>query len=181
MIRVNSQSGKGGVAYIMKTEHRLDLPRRLQIEFSRVVQSRTDASGGEMSPDALWEIFSSEYLDPSGPLGLISVNSASATGKTDTVTATVADRGVERQIVGEGNGPVSAFVDAISTLGHQVRVLDYQEHALSSGGDALAAAYVECEVGVGEDSQVVWGVGMDPNIVAASLRAVTSATNRVAR
>ncbi|CAA9398952.1 MAG: 2-isopropylmalate synthase [uncultured Propionibacteriaceae bacterium] len=181
VIRVNSQSGKGGVAYIMKTEHRLDLPRRLQIEFSRVVQSRTDASGGEMSPDALWEIFSSEYLDPAGPLGLISVNSASATGKTDTVTATVADRGVERQIVGEGNGPVSAFVDAISTLGHQVRVLDYQEHALSSGGDALAAAYVECEVGVGEDSQVVWGVGMDPNIVAASLRAVTSATNRVAR
>ncbi|HET9872514.1 MAG TPA: 2-isopropylmalate synthase [Propionibacteriaceae bacterium] len=179
VIRVNSQSGKGGVAYLMKTEHALDLPRRLQIEFSRVVQTKTDASGGEMSPSALWEIFAAEYLSEEGGLQLISVNSTTATGKTDSIEATVTDHGTERHIFGEGNGPVSAFVDAISALGHTVRVLDYHEHALSSGGDALAAAYVECEVGVGEDSQVVWGVGMDANIVAASLRAVTSAVNRV--
>ncbi|MDX6323502.1 MAG: 2-isopropylmalate synthase [Propionibacteriaceae bacterium] len=181
VIRVNSQSGKGGVAYIMKTEHAMDLPRRLQIEFSRVVQTRTDASGGEISPEALWEIFSTEYLDAQEPLRLVSVNSTSVTGRTDSVTATVTDHGRDRTITGEGNGPVSAFVDAISTLGHEVRVLDYHEHALSSGGDALAAAYVECEVGVGEDSQLVWGVGMDANIVGASLKAVTSAVNRVDR
>jgi 2-isopropylmalate synthase len=181
VIRVNSQSGKGGVAYIMKTEHAMDLPRRLQIEFSRVVQTRTDASGGEISPEALWEIFSAEYLDAQEPLRLVSVNSTSVTGRTDSVTATVTDHGRDRTITGEGNGPVSAFVDAISTLGHEVRVLDYHEHALSSGGDALAAAYVECEVGVGEDSQLVWGVGMDANIVGASLKAVTSAVNRVDR
>jgi 2-isopropylmalate synthase len=181
VIRVNSQSGKGGVAYIMKTEHAMDLPRRLQIEFSRVVQTRTDASGGEISPETLWEIFSAEYLDAQEPLRLVSVNSTSVTGRTDSVTATVTDHGRDRTITGEGNGPVSAFVDAISTLGHEVRVLDYHEHALSSGGDALAAAYVECEVGVGEDSQLVWGVGMDANIVGASLKAVTSAVNRVDR
>jgi 2-isopropylmalate synthase len=159
----------------------MDLPRRLQIEFSRVVQTRTDASGGEISPEALWEIFSAEYLDTQEPLRLVSVNSTSVTGRTDSVTATVTDHGRDRTITGEGNGPVSAFVDAISTLGHEVRVLDYHEHALSAGGDALAAAYVECEVGVGEDSQLVWGVGMDANIVGASLKAVTSAVNRVDR
>ena len=109
---------------------------------------------------------------------LISVISASGTGQNDSVTARVIDEGREREIVGEGNGPVSAFVDAISTLGHHVRVLDYHEHALSAGGDALAAAYVECEVGDGEDSEVLWGVGMDANIVTASLKAVSSAVNR---
>nr|MBA3529538.1 2-isopropylmalate synthase [Propionibacteriaceae bacterium] len=181
VIRVNSQSGKGGMAYIMKTEHNLDLPRRLQIEFSRVVQAHTDAGGGEVSPQAMWTIFQTAYLAPDTPLQLISVNSASGTGRTDTVTATVLSRGKIQEIAGEGNGPVSAFVDAISTLGHQVRVLDYHEHALSAGGDALAAAYVECEVGEGEDGEVLWGVGMDANIVTASLRAVSSAVNRQAR
>jgi len=181
VIRVNSQSGKGGVAYIMKTEHNLDLPRRLQIEFSRVVQTHTDAGGGEVSPRQLWTIFNTEYLEVDAPLQLVNVSSASGTGRTDSVTATVVSVGQQRLISGEGNGPVSAFVDAISALGYRVRVLDYHEHALSSGGDALAAAYVECEVGTGEDSEVVWGVGMDANIVTASLKAVASAVNRRAR
>jgi 2-isopropylmalate synthase len=178
VIRVNSQSGKGGVAYIMKAEHHLDLPRRLQIEFSRVVQAHTDADGGEVNPQEMWSIFQTEYLAPTAPLHLLAVKSTSSAGQHDTVTARVMSHGKERDISGEGNGPLSAFVDAISALGHHVRVLDYHEHALSSGGDALAAAYVECEVGDGEDSDVVWGVGTDPNIVTASLRAVTSAVNR---
>jgi len=183
VIRVNSQSGKGGVAYLMKSEHHLDLPRRLQIEFSRVVQAHTDADGGEVSPQHLWTVFQAEYLIPDVPLQLVGMHSTSGAGRLDTVTATVRSRGQLREISGEGNGPVSAFVDAISSLGHRVRVLDYHEHALSAGGDALAAAYVECEVASneqlsGEDSDVVWGVGMDANIVTASLRAVTSAVNR---
>jgi 2-isopropylmalate synthase len=178
VIRVNSQSGKGGVAYIMKTEHKLDLPRRLQIEFSRVVQSYTDAGGGEVSVEALWDVFEKAYLAPDRPLQLVEVSSAGGAGRTFQVSAAVVDRGRSRAITGEGNGPVSAFVDAISALGYHVRVLDYAEHALSAGGDALAAAYVECEVGEGEDAQVLWGVGTDANIVTASLRAVTSAVNR---
>ncbi len=178
VIRVNSQSGKGGVAYIMKTEHNLDLPRRLQIEFSRVVQAHTDTDGGEISPVRLWEIFTFEYLEPDSPLKLVDVSSASGGSGTFSVTAEVICHGKPQTISGEGNGPVSAFVDAISPLGFRVRVLDYHEHALSAGGDALAAAYVECEVGDGETSAVVWGVGMDANIVTASLRAVASAVNR---
>ena len=179
VIRVNSQSGKGGVAYIMKSEHNLDLPRRLQIEFSKAVQAHTDAGGGEVSPSRLWEIFQFEYLEPDTPLRLVSVSTASTAKGQTSLTAQVVAGGWMQTITGEGNGPVSAFVDAISTLDHHVRVLDYTEHALSSGGDALAAAYVECEVGQGEDSMVVWGVGMDANIVTASLKAVTSAINRV--
>ena len=127
VIRVNSQSGKGGVAYIMKTEHNLDLPRRLQIEFSRVVQAHTDADGGEVSPQRLWEIFQSSYLEPDAPLELVERRGASG----GTGQHVLGDRerwstgaGL-RQISGEGNGPVSAFVDAISPLGYQVRVLDY--------------------------------------------------------
>ena len=179
VIRVNSQSGKGGVAYIMKSEHNLDLPRRLQIEFSRAVQAHTDAGGGEVSSSRLWEIFQFEYLEPDTPLRLVSVSTSSTAKGQTSLTAQVVAGGWMQTITGEGNGPVSAFVDAISTLDHHVRVLDYTEHALSSGGDALAAAYVECEVGQGEDSMVVWGVGMDANIVTASLKAVTSAINRV--
>ena len=179
VIRVNSQSGKGGVAYIMKSEHNLDLPRRLQIEFSRVVQGHTDTDGGEVSPAELWRIFQLSYLQDREPLELASVDSSTMAGGHDTLTARVVSRGQARTITGEGNGPVSAYVDAISSLGYSVRVLDYAEHALSAGGDALAAAYVECEVGSGEDSVVAWGVGTDPNIVTASLKAVTSAVDRV--
>ena len=180
VIRVNSQSGKGGVAYIMKSEHNLDLPRRLQIEFSRAVQAHTDADGGEVSPGRLWEIFQFEYLEPRTPLQLVSVDSSAMIGGRDSLTGRVVSHGQALTISGEGNGPVSAYVDALSALGHRVRVLDYTEHALSAGGDALAAAYVECEVGDGEDSVVLWGVGMDANIVVASLKAVTSAVNRAA-
>jgi 2-isopropylmalate synthase len=181
VIRVNSQSGKGGVAYLMKSDHKLDLPRRLQIEFSKVVQAHTDADGGEVGSGQLWTIFQAEYLAADGPLQLVEVTSATGTGRNDSVIAQVVDDGTAQQITGEGNGPVSAYVDAISALGYHVRVLDYYEHALSAGGDALAAAYVECEVGDGEDSEVLWGVGMDANIVTASLKAVTSAVNRQAR
>jgi 2-isopropylmalate synthase len=180
VIRVNSQSGKGGVAYIMKSEHNLDLPRRLQIEFSKAVQAHTDAGGGEVSASRLWEIFQFEYLEPDTPLRLVSIATSSAQNGQTSLGAQIVANGSGQTITGEGNGPVSAFVDAISTLGHHVRVLDYAEHALSAGGDALAAAYVECEVGEGENSVVVWGVGMDANIVNASLKAVISAINRVA-
>ena len=164
----------------MKTEHNLDLPRRLQIEFSRVVQAYTDADGGEVSTEALWTVFERAYLKPDRPLELVEVSSAGGAGRTYGVSATVVDRGQTRKITGEGNGPVSAFVDAISALGYRVRVHDYAEHALSSGGDAQAAAYVECEVGDGDDAAVLWGVGMDANIVTASLKAVASAVCRAA-
>lgn len=176
VIRVNSQSGKGGVAYVMKSEHKLDLPRRLQIEFSRAVQEQTDGEGGEMTPGAIWTAFRSEYLDREEPLRLDSVHTSSAAGERDQLTVNVYVDGEARSLSGEGNGPIAAFVDALNGLeqGYDVRVLDYAEHALSSGGDAIAAAYVECAVG----DQVLWGVGLDANIVTASLKAVISAVNR---
>ncbi|MDX6325621.1 MAG: 2-isopropylmalate synthase, partial [Nocardioidaceae bacterium] len=174
VIRVNSQSGKGGVAYIMKADHKLDLPRRLQMEFSRVVQEHTDADGGEVSPDSMWTYFKETYLDREAPLRLNSVHTSSAAGEKDQLTVKVYVDGEPHTLEGTGNGPIAAFVDAINAIGYDVRVLDYAEHALSSGGDAIAAAYVECAVG----DQVLWGVGLDPNIVTASLRAVVSAVNR---
>ncbi len=176
VIRVNSQSGKGGVAYVMKAEHKLDLPRRLQIEFSRAVQELTDGEGGEMSPPAIWEAFRGEYLTREAPLRLSSVHTSSAEGEKDQLTVLVHVDGEIRELQGSGNGPIAAFVDAINGLEHDfdVRVLDYNEHALSSGGDAIAAAYVECAVG----DEILWGVGLDANIVTASLRAVISAVNR---
>jgi 2-isopropylmalate synthase len=176
VIRVNSQSGKGGVAYVMKTEHQLDLPRRLQIEFSQVIQARTDASGGEVSPAQMWEAFDAEYLAPSTPLSLSSHHTSSADGEDDQLDLTVDVDGTPKALVGRGNGPIAAFVDALRAVGHDVRVLDYAEHALSSGGDARAAAYVECAIG----ERILWGVGVDPNIVTASLKAVVSAVNRSA-
>jgi 2-isopropylmalate synthase len=173
VIRVNSQSGKGGVAYIMKADHHLDLPRRLQIEFSRVVQARTDAEGGEVTPAQIWEAFAAEYLS-AGPVTLRSHRTSSVVDAKDAVTAEVSVDGQARQIEGVGNGPISAFCDALGSLGIEVRVLDYTEHALSAGSDAQAAAYVECEIG----GQTGWGVGVDTNTVTASLRAVLSAVNR---
>jgi len=178
VIRVNSQSGKGGVAYILKAEHNLDLPRRAQIEFSRVIQERTDAEGGEMAPDAIWSVFRAEYLDRQTPLKLNSVHTSSAAGEKDQLSVNVYVEGELETLEGTGNGPIAAFVSAVNDLsqGYDVRVLDYHEHALSSGGDAIAAAYVECAVG----DQVLWGVGLDANIVTASLKAVISAVNRAA-
>jgi 2-isopropylmalate synthase len=181
VIRVNSQSGKGGVAYLLKSEHNLDLPRRAQIEFSRVIQERTDTEGGEMTADQIWSVFSAEYLERDTPLRLNSVHTSSAAGEKDQLSVNVYVDGSPVSLTGEGNGPIAAFVNAINELPapvsgtpFDVRVLDYAEHALSSGGDAIAAAYVECAVG----DQVLWGVGLDPNIVTASLKAVISAVNR---
>jgi 2-isopropylmalate synthase len=177
VIRVNSQSGKGGVAYVMKSEHHLDLPRRLQIEFSGVVQRLTDVGGGEIEPDRMWEVFAGEYLERDEPLALNSVHTSSAEGERDALEVGVYVDGDRRRLTGRGNGPIDAFVGALSEASFDVRVLDYAEHAMSSGGDARAAAYVECAIG----GEVVWGVGIDPNIVTASLRAVVSAVNRSAR
>jgi 2-isopropylmalate synthase len=173
VIRVNSQSGKGGVAYIMKAEHQLDLPRRLQIEFSRVIQAHTDAEGGEVSPAQMWEAFSAEYL-AEGPAALLAHHASSVVDAKDALTVELLLDGQQRQIEGTGNGPISAFCDALSSVVSAVRVLDYAEHALSAGSDAQAAAYVECEI----DGQTLWGVGIDANTVTASLRAVLSALNR---
>jgi 2-isopropylmalate synthase len=173
VIRVNSQSGKGGIAYIMKAEHQLDLPRRLQIEFSHVVQAHTDAEGGEVSPARMWEIFSAEYLTE-GPLALLDHQTSSVVDSKHALAAEVAVDGGAQQIEGVGNGPISAFCDALASIGVVARVLDYTEHALTEGTDAQAAAYVECEVG----GQVCWGVGIDTNTVTASMRAVLSAVNR---
>jgi 2-isopropylmalate synthase len=176
VIRVNSQSGKGGVAYIMKAEHRLDLPRRLQIEFSRVIQAHTDTEGGEVTPAQMWEIFSAEYL-AGGPLGLLDHQSSSVVESKHALAAEISVDGQAQQIDGVGNGPISAFCDALATIGIEARVLDYTEHALTQGTDAQAAAYVECEIG----SQVYWGVGIDTNTASASMRAVLSAVNRSRR
>jgi 2-isopropylmalate synthase len=177
VIRVNSQSGKGGVAYIMKEEHKFDLPRRLQIEFSGVVQHFTDTDGGEVGPQQMWDIFAGEYLIDHQQFGIVELerySTATVDGKVE-IDAEIRHRGARRPLVGVGNGPIDAYVQALRPLDIEVRVLDYAEHALSSGGDAQAAAYVECEV----NGRTVWGVGLDANIVTASIKAVTSAVNRV--
>jgi 2-isopropylmalate synthase len=178
VIRVNSQSGKGGVAYIMKTEHHFDLPRRLQIEFSGVIQRHTDSAGGEVDPAQMWEIFSRAYLVGHQPTPRLVVHDYTVS-TVDTKVEFVAQAeldGRSTSLSGVGNGPIDAFIHALSDVDIEVRVLDYAEHAMSSGGDAEAAAYVEAEV----DGTVLWGVGTDRNIVTASLRAVASAVNRVA-
>ncbi|WP_286929645.1 MULTISPECIES: 2-isopropylmalate synthase [Aeromicrobium] len=174
VIRVNSQSGKGGVAYIMKTEHQLDLPRRLQIEFSRAIQSMSEGEAGEIQPDQIWGAFTREYLERDEPYALNKFSSVTTEDGRDEQVVDLVVRGEERSFKGEGNGPVAAFVDGMRQAGADIRVLDYSEHALSSGGDAKAAAYVECEIA----GEVVWGVGIHENIVTASLRAVVCAANR---
>ncbi|QOR72723.1 2-isopropylmalate synthase [Ruania alkalisoli] len=186
VIRVNSQSGKGGVAYLLQSTRNLDLPRRLQIEFSQSVQKHTDSFGGEMSAERLWEIFSDEYL-PAGehggltPWGRFTLRatqvSSAGDGSDDVLTATIVDGDEESTVQARGNGPVAAFTAALAQLGVEVSVLDYAEHALSEGGDASAVAYVECDVA----DQVIWGVGIDPSITTASLKAIVSAVNRAVR
>ncbi len=186
VIRVNSQSGKGGVAFVMKAEHQLELPRRMQIEFSRVIQAHTDAEGGEVSPAQMWDIFSAEYLT-AGEMVLVSCQTSSAVADKDVLVAEVRVVGEERQLEGVGNGPISAFCDALANAGVGVRVLDYSEHALSAGSDAKAAAYLECEVivpGSADEAArtvVGWGAAIDTNTVTASLNAVLSAVNRARR
>jgi 2-isopropylmalate synthase len=181
VIRVNSQSGKGGVAYLMKSEHHLDLPRRHQIEFSKIVQVKTDNEGGEVTADQLWNIFEDEYLPtdsaPWGRFRLKGMSQNSVMGEDVQLTIKITDRGEPVELSGTGNGPIAAFCHIMQNHGVDVRVLDFHEHALSSGGDATAAAYLECEI----DGQVFWGVGIDPNTTTASLKAVVSAINRAIR
>jgi 2-isopropylmalate synthase len=181
VIRVNSQSGKGGVAYLMKTEHHLDLPRRLQIKFSKIVQGKTDSQGGEVSADELWAIFEDEYLPtasaPWGRFRLKGLSQTSVMNQDVQLTVVITDRGQEVELSGHGNGPIAAFCNILQNYGVDVRVLDFHEHALSAGGDASAAAYLECAIG----GDVYWGVGVDPNTTTASLKAVVSAINRAIR
>ncbi|HEX6449647.1 MAG TPA: 2-isopropylmalate synthase [Trebonia sp.] len=173
VIRVNSQSGKGGVAYVMKTGHSLDLPRRLQIEFSKVVQAHTDAEGGEATPDQIWEIFTRTYLTE-GDVRLLDHQSSQVVDGKHVLSAEVSVGGGTQEVEGTGNGPISAFCAALESVGVQARVLDYAEHALTEGTDAQAASYVEVSTG----GQVFWGVGIDTNTATASMRAILSAVNR---
>ena len=177
VIRVNSQSGKGGVAYVMKAEHQLELPRRLQIEFSRIIQQHTDTDGGEVSPQQIRDIFAAHYLDRRTPLRVLRHRLSDDGEGHDEICANVLVEDEEHQISGTGNGPIAAFVDALAALGFDVRVLDYVEHAMSAGDNAAAAAYVECTV----SEQILWGVGVSGSIVTASLNAVVSAVNRALR
>jgi 2-isopropylmalate synthase len=176
VIRVNSQSGKGGIAYVMKTGHALDLPRRLQIEFSKVIQVRTDEDGGEVTPAEIWETFQGEYL-ADGPLALLDHQASSVVDGKHRLAAEISVDGTSQEVEGIGNGPISAFCAALASVGIDARVLDYAEHALTEGTDAQAAAYVELETG----GQVLWGVGIDTNTATASMRAILSAVNRSRR
>ncbi|MFD7510316.1 2-isopropylmalate synthase [Streptomyces sp. NPDC059853] len=186
VIRVNSQSGKGGIAYVLQTDHKLDLPRRMQVEFSRIIQEKTDAEGGEITPAEIWRVFADEYLPAEGGApgwGRIALRDAQTTtsgGGVDALTVEAVVDGADTVLTGEGNGPLAAFFDALSragVIGQEVRLLDYVEHTMSEGAGSQAAAYIECAVG----DRVLWGIGIDANIVRASLKAVVSAVNRAAR
>ena len=183
VIRVNSQSGKGGVAYLLKTDHSLDLPRKLQIEFSRVVQGHTEALGGEVTSEELWKIFQDEYLPAQeadkkwGRFELKKMRTASELDGALELQVVLRDGQGEFSATGHGNGPISAFISVLSERGQELRLLDYVEHTLSAGGDALAAAYIELEVA----GRTLWGVGIDGDIATASLKALISSVNRSAR
>jgi 2-isopropylmalate synthase len=172
VIRVNSQSGKGGVAYVMKHDYHLDVPRRMQIEMSRIVQAVADADGGEIAPATIWELYRETYLDRTSPLRLLSYSIDS--GDLDRIRARVEVNGVEREISGQGNGPIAALVHALADVDIDARVLDYHEHATGAGEEAQAAAYLEVAVG----GVVLWGCGISPSITTASLYALVSAINR---
>jgi 2-isopropylmalate synthase len=183
VIRVNSQSGKGGVAYLLKSDHALDLPRRLQIEFSGVVQAKTDAEGGEVTSDQIWSIFTDEYLPSSvaderwGRFELLSTATQSNLSGDVSLAVTLRDGDERLEASGHGNGPVAAFLEIVRAQGFDVTLYDYVEHALSAGGDAQAAAYVELQV----DGERLWGVGIDGDISTASLKAIVSGVNRAIR
>lgn len=185
VIRVNSQSGKGGVSYLLKNDHHLDLPRRLQIEFSAVVQAKTDTEGGEVSSDEIWRIFQDEYLPfKEAPQeerwGRYEITKTATNSTGDGVTDLTVDLRVGDDVVvlnAQGNGPVDAFLKALASQGHEISLFDYVEHAMSSGGDAVAAAYVDLDV----DGQRLWGVGIDPDTSRATLKAIVSSVNRSLR
>ncbi|NSC21653.1 2-isopropylmalate synthase [Streptomyces albus subsp. chlorinus] len=181
VIRVNSQSGKGGIAYVLKGEHHLDLPRRMQVEFSRIIQEKTDTEGGEVTPADIWAVFQDEYLPtPDKSWGRIALRGAQTSTTSDGADALTVEAVVDGEPVtlsGTGNGPLAAFFDALHTIDVDVRLLDYVEHTMSEGVGAQAAAYIECAIG----GQVLWGVGIDANIVRASIKAAVSAVNRAYR
>ena len=212
IIRVNSQSGKGGMAYLLKTNHNLDLPKRLQVEFDNIVQNFADTTKKEVKDEDIWRLFKDEYLPveqsgmtaagvvvgdthdatlaPWGRLKLLKVAVSSGEDGSDTVLkARVLDRGVnvgvdephEREISGIGNGPIAAFLNAVSNLGIEASVMDYVEHTMSVGTDAMAASYVECQVGEDAETQIIWGVGIDSSITTSALKAIISAINRSQR
>ena len=212
IIRVNSQSGKGGMAYLLKTNHNLDLPKRLQIEFDKIVQNFADTTKKEVKDEDIWRLFKDEYLPveqsgmtaagvvvgdthdatlaPWGRLKLLKVAVSSGEDGSDTVLkARVLDRGVnvgvdephEREVSGIGNGPIAAFLNAVSNLGIEASVMDYVEHTMSVGTDAMAASYVECQVGEDAETQIIWGVGIDSSITTSALKAIISAINRSQR
>ena len=212
IIRVNSQSGKGGMAYLLKTNHNLDLPKRLQVEFDKVVQNYADETKKEVKDEDIWRLFKDEYLPVEesgataagvvvgdskdetlkqwGRLKLLKVSVSSGEDGSDTVLkARILDRGVnvgvdepvEREVSGIGNGPIAAFLNAVSNFGIEASVMDYVEHTMSVGTDAMAASYVECQIGEEDDASIVWGVGIDTSIVTSSLKAIISAINRSER
>ena len=212
IIRVNSQSGKGGMAYLLKTNHNLDLPKRLQVEFDKIVQNFADTTKKEVKDENIWRLFKDEYLPveqsgmtaagvvvgdthdatlaPWGRLKLLKVAVSSGEDGSDTVLkARVLDRGVnvgvdephEREVSGIGNGPIAAFLNAVSNLGIEASVMDYVEHTMSVGTDAMAASYVECQVGEDTETQIIWGVGIDSSITTSALKAIISAINRSQR
>jgi 2-isopropylmalate synthase len=183
VIRVNSQSGKGGVAYLLKTDHSLDLPRKLQIDFSGVVQAKTDAEGGEVTSDQIWKIFTDEYLPSEvaderwGRFELLATSTRSDLSGDVSLDITLRDGDERYEASGRGNGPVAAFLEIVRAQGFEVTLYDYVEHALSAGGDAQAAAYIELQV----DGERLWGVGIDSDISTASLKAIVSGVNRAIR
>ncbi|WP_405545342.1 2-isopropylmalate synthase [Streptomyces phaeochromogenes] len=181
VIRVNSQSGKGGIAYVLKNDHSLDLPRRMQIEFSKIIQAKTDAEGGEVTGKDIWAVFQDEYLpNAQNPWGRIQVSNGQSTTDrdgVDTLTVEAEVDGAETVLVGTGNGPISAFFHALQGIGVDARLLDYQEHTMSEGASAQAASYIEVAIG----DKVLWGIGIDANTTRASLKAVVSAVNRATR
>ncbi|PLS26187.1 2-isopropylmalate synthase [Bifidobacterium parmae] len=209
IIRVNSQSGKGGMAYLLKTNHNLDLPKRLQVEFDKIVQKYADDTKKEVKDEDIWRLFKDEYLPveqsgmtaagvvvgdthdstlaPWGRLKLLKVSVSSGEDGSDTVLkAKVLDRGINvgkdeeqvREVSGIGNGPIAAFLNALANFGIEASVMDYVEHTMSVGTDAMAASYVECQVGEDADAQIIWGVGIDSSIITSSLKAIISAINR---
>ncbi|WIK84459.1 2-isopropylmalate synthase [Pseudoglutamicibacter albus] len=183
VIRVNSQSGKGGVAYLLKADYGLNLPRRHQVEFSQVVQKHTETSGTEVTSEQLWNVFTDEYLPAKqddeqwGYFRLLNVESAHEPNDSVKLTATMKIDGIERVRTSTGNGPIDALVNLLNAEGVDVRVMDYSEHALEAGGAARAAAYIEAAV----DGRILWGVGIHTNTTLAGLNAVISAVNRAIR
>ncbi|WP_031520006.1 2-isopropylmalate synthase [Streptomyces sp. NRRL F-5123] len=181
VIRVNSQSGKGGVAYVLKNGHKLDLPRRMQIEFSKIIQAKTDAEGGEVTPEQIWSVFRDEYLPTQdnawGRITLRSAQASTSSDGTDALTVEAVVDGEPTMLSGNGNGPISAFFDALGKIGVDARLLDYSEHTMSEGASSQAASYIECAIG----GRVLWGIGIDANTTRAALSAVVSAVNRAGR